>query len=278
MVTGVSDLISNPTRMTAVTIFSRRAAEGEDSGALWPKIAAASAFLGWTALAGLAALSSQLIPMVLGHRWIAAGPIIAILCLQRAFTLIDGVSVPLLVAYNHARSPLGIQVAMTISGVILLFVMARHGVGAAAWSSVLIAAASMVICATIAAWNFPGLLQGIPGVLPVALGPPLATSVTAFVLAHVLRGDHFGLLANVVLEVAGGVAAFAITVFCIRGRVVDVLHSLNPPAPASRTSDDGGTAPTDHGDDDGASVSRPRNSRSAAQPIIGQSPSIAAKP
>jgi len=101
MVTGVSDLVSNPTRMTAVTIFSRRAAEGLESGPLWPRIAAASAFLGWTALAGLAAVSDPVVTLVLGSRWSAAGPIVAILCLQRGFTLID-------VGHgDHQRRPVG---------------------------------------------------------------------------------------------------------------------------------------------------------------------------
>ena len=69
MVTGVSDLINNPTRLTAVTIFSRGAADGVQSASRWPRIAAATALLGWTALCGLAAISNRAVPMVLGPRW-----------------------------------------------------------------------------------------------------------------------------------------------------------------------------------------------------------------
>lgn len=230
IVTGVSDLVSNPTRLTAVTIFSRRSAEGLESGALWSRIAAASAFLGWTALAGLAAVSAQVVPLVLGHRWSAAGPVVAILCLQRAFTLIDGVTGPLLVAYNHVRALLGIQMIMALVSVVLLAMMARYGVAAAAVSTVLTAGASMLICAGVAHWNFTGLLAGLPRVLPVALGPPLATSIAAFAFARCLSPSGHGILADVVLEIAAGAGGFAIAVFVLRSRVIDILHSLNPPA------------------------------------------------
>jgi O-antigen/teichoic acid export membrane protein len=237
VVTGVSDLISNPTRMTAITIFSRRAGGNLDSGALWPKIAAASAMLGWAALAGLAAISSQIVPLVLGARWKAAAPVIAILCLQRAFTLVDGVTAPMLVAYNYVRELLAIQVVMAITSVMLLAVMARYGVGAAAWSSVITAGASMWVCATLASRKFPGLLPKLPGVLPVALGPPLATGTTAFALTLFLHTGGARDLAALALEVAAGLGAFAVAVFALRGGVLDVLHSLNPPAKPGHGND-----------------------------------------
>jgi len=253
MVTGVSDLVSNPTRLTAVTLFSRRAAEGLESGPLWPRIAAASAFLGWTALAGLAAVSAQVVPLVLGARWSAAGPIIAILCLQRAFALIDGVTGPLLVAYSHVRLLLGVQLAVAIASVALLAVMARYGVAAAALSSALAAGASMVICAAIASRIFPGLMAGLPRVLPVALGPPLATSIAAFAAARLLHPAGPAILTDVVLEVAAGVAAFGAAVFVLRSRVIDILHALNPPA----------RAPAGHDGRDAGQALRPR-----AQPAL----------
>jgi O-antigen/teichoic acid export membrane protein len=230
MVTGVSDLVSNPTRLTAVTIFSRRSAEGLESGPLWPRIAAASAFMGWTALAGLAAISDQVVPLVLGARWAAAGPIVAILCLQRAFTLIDVVTGPLLVAYSHVRVLFGVQLAMAIASVALLAVMARYGVAAAALSSVLTAGASMVILATIASRKFTGLANGLPRVLPVALGPALATSMAAFVASRYLVAPGPHVVAGILREVAAGAAGFAAAVVLLRRRVIDILHALNPPA------------------------------------------------
>lgn len=229
MVTGVSDLVSNPTRLTAVTIFSRRAADGLESGPLWPRIAAASAFIGWTALAGLAAISDQAVPLVLGARWAAAGPIVAILCLQRAFSLIDGVTGPMLVAYSHVRALFGVQLAMAIASVALLAVMARYGVAAAALSSVLIAGASMLITATFASRNFSGLIDGLPRALPVALLPALATSVAAFAAARTFGGPDSDVVGSVVREVAAGAAGFALAVVLLRRSVVDTLQALNPP-------------------------------------------------
>jgi O-antigen/teichoic acid export membrane protein len=230
MVTGVSDLVSNPTRLTAITIFSRRASEGLESGPLWSRIAAASAFIGWTALAGLAAISDQVVPLVLGTRWAAAGPIVAILCLQRAFTLMDGVTGPLLVAYSHVRSIFTVQLAMAITSVILLTVMARYGVAAAAFSSVLTAGLSTVILVAIAGRTFQGLIAGLPRVLPVALGPALATSMAAYAAARYLSGPGTDVTTIIIREVVAGAAGFAVTVVLLRKSVVQVLQALNPPA------------------------------------------------
>jgi O-antigen/teichoic acid export membrane protein len=230
MVTGVSDLVSNPTRLTAVTIFSSRSAAGLESGPLWPRIAAASAFIGWTALAGLAAISEQVVPLVLGPRWAAAGPIVAILCLQRAFSLIDGVTGPMLVAYSHVRALFGVQLAMAIASVALLAVMAHYGVAAAAFSSVLTAAASMVILIAMASRNFAGLIGGLPRVLPVAVVPALATSMAAFVASRYLAAPAPDVLTTVVREVVAGAAGFAAAVVLQRRSVVEMLQALNPPS------------------------------------------------
>jgi hypothetical protein len=115
-------------------------------------------------------------------------------------------------------------------GVVLRALMARYGVGAAALSSVIAAGASMLICGALAARTFPGLAAGLPRVLPVALGPPLATSLAAFAAARLLGPGHHGMLADMALEVAAGAGAFAVTVFSLRGCVIDILHSLNQPA------------------------------------------------
>ena len=229
MVTGVSDLVSNPTRMTAVTIFSRRAAEGLESGPLWPRIAAASAFLGWTALAGLAAVSDPVVTLVLGSRWSAAGPIVAILCLQRGFTLIDGVTGPMLVAYSHVRALFGVQLAMAITSVALLAVVARYGVAAVAFSSALTAGASMLIFAALATRYFEGLLRGLPRVLPVAILPAAAASLAVFASTRLLHSTGVDVVAGVLREVAVGALAFAAAAMALRSGVIYVLQALNPP-------------------------------------------------
>jgi O-antigen/teichoic acid export membrane protein len=232
VVTSVSDLISNPTRMTAVTLFSRRAADGRDSAPLWPKVAAAAAFLGWTALAGLAAVSAPLTPLVLGSKWRSAGAVVAILCLQRAFVMVDGVTTQLLVAYGHARNLLAVQASMAVLSVILLLVMVRFGVEAAALSSSLTALVSLLVCAAIAARTFPNLLAGAPRVLPVALLPPLAASAAAFAALRLIRPADLGDLAAVAVAVAAGAAAFGAVAIALRRPVIEVLQALNHPTRA----------------------------------------------
>jgi O-antigen/teichoic acid export membrane protein len=247
MVTGVSDLINQPTRMMAITLFSRRAALGRPSGEAWPKFAAACALLGWTALAALAAMSAQITPLVLGTRWTGAAPIIAILCLQRAFALIDGVSAPLLVAYGHAKALLAAQATVAILGVVLLSALAPFGVAAAAASSVIAAAASALTLATMIARAHGGgrALIGVARVAPVALAPMLAT-VAAVLMTQRLLGPlglapaapaalaRLAPLANVAIEAAAGALAWAAAALLLRGEVLRVLHALNPaPSPAA---------------------------------------------
>jgi O-antigen/teichoic acid export membrane protein len=229
MVTGVSDLINQPTRMMAITLFSRRAAEGRESGEAWPRFAAACALLGWTALAGLAVLSPQITPLVLGPRWIGAAPIIAILCLQRAFALIDGVSAPLLVAYGHARTLLTVQIALATASIVLLSAMAPFGVQYAAFSSVIVAAASSVTLATLIGRLYRGAAAGIARVAPVALGP-MALAVAAVLLAvQALSAAQLPPFVRLGVEVAAGAGAWAFAAFALRAEVIRVLHALNPP-------------------------------------------------
>jgi O-antigen/teichoic acid export membrane protein len=236
MVTGVSDLINQPTRMMAITLFSRRAAEGRDPGDAWPRFAAACALLGWTALAGLAAVSAQVTPLVLGPRWRGAAPIIAILCLQRAFALIDGVSAPLLVAYGHARLLLTTQAMVAVASVALLTAMAPFGVAAAALSSVIAAAVSTMCLATLIGRFYGGVVGGIVRVAPVALGPMIAAVAGALLAGAGERPLHLAPIVALLGEAAGGGGAWALAALVLRGQVVRVLYALNPPGAAAEAS------------------------------------------
>jgi O-antigen/teichoic acid export membrane protein len=242
MVTGVSDLINNPTRITSMTVFSRQAAHGADSGHLWPRIAAATALLGWTGLAGLAAISSQGVSLVLGPRWAGAGPVVAILCLQRACALIDGVTIPMLVAYSHVRIVLTVQIASAIGGLILLILMAPYGVVATAIASVIAAVASSGLLIILAARRFSGMLAGLPRVALVALVPAILTGASAWAAGRALGGGHPAIL-RMAVEVGAGALAFSVSVFALRRQALEVLHALNQPRSVGAAAGLGGAAP-----------------------------------
>ncbi len=226
IVTGVSDLISNPTRTMAMTVFSNRAANGLDSRDIWPRIAGASALVGWTALVGMAAVSDRIVPIVLGAKWTAAAPVITVLCLRRAFALMDGVSNPLLVAYGRVRSLFTVQLAMAIAGVLLLTLFARFGVVAAAWTTVVVAAVSMAICAFLALRMTPVPPSGLLRVAPVAFGPPAAAGLAAIAVNAVI-GRELTPIGGLALEIAAGGAAWALMVFANRPSVLEALHAFN---------------------------------------------------
>jgi O-antigen/teichoic acid export membrane protein len=232
IVTGVSDLVSNPTRTMAMTVFSSRAANGLDSSDVWPRLAGASAFLGWTALAGMAAVSGQIVPVVLGAKWAGAAPVITVLCLRRAISLLDGVSNPLLVAYGHVRALFAVQIAMAVGSVILLVFLARFGVVAAAWSTVLISAASAMICMVLASRmsSSTGYLAGLLAMAPVALGPPAAAALAALAAGAFLAPHRLPLMLELFLQVSAGAVAWSLLVLANRTSILDALHALNATA------------------------------------------------
>jgi O-antigen/teichoic acid export membrane protein len=224
VVTAVSDIFSHPTQILGAAIFSRLSSQRQSPSDIWPRIAGASAFLGWSALAGLAAVADRAVPIVLGSQWNGSGLVIAILCAARALSLVDAVTVPLLVAFDKSRYVFNIQLVTALCSVPLLWMVARFGVAATAAGAVIISLFSTLSYGRICLKVFAGSAYRIRQVVPIALLPPIITYLGAW--AFLFAGPKLGDMHAVLLAIGAGSAAWLIAATLLRRSAIEALHAL----------------------------------------------------
>lgn len=234
IVGAVTDMFAQPTRILAATLFSARAAVGESSADLWPRIVTSATFIGWSALAGLAVVAPTAVPIVLGPQWTAAAPIVTILCLARAFNMLDAVTNPLLVTQNRQKTLLAMQTGTSIVLIAGLFAFAHYGTASAAW--VVTAIDALVTCSLL--WlclrSFPEAAGALRKGVLVALAHVLAVSVVAFSVQPLMRHVTSSPLWQLIGAIATGGVAWGLVAFVQRRAVVDALRALSPSRPASQ--------------------------------------------
>jgi O-antigen/teichoic acid export membrane protein len=223
--TAVADIFSHPTQILGAAIFSRFASHRQSPKDIWPRIAGASAFLGWSALAGLAAIADRAVPIILGAQWKGSGLIIAILCGARALSLLDAVTVPLLVAFDKSRSVFNIQLVTALCSVPLLWLAARFGVAATAGGAVMMSLFGSLCYTRVCLRTFPGSADRLWQVVPIALLPPVVTyfGAWAFLFAGPKMTDRHAVL----LAVIAGITAWLLATAVLRRSAMDALHALN---------------------------------------------------
>jgi O-antigen/teichoic acid export membrane protein len=222
LVTAIADMIGQPTRLIAMTIFSARAARGVSSATVWPGIFAVSAIFGWSALAGLAAGASTFVPLILGAKWAAAVPIVAILCIARAFTVLDSITGAALVAADHARVLLYRQTIAGVTLLITLTIVAPFGVVAVAVATAVVALANSVLLLAFVLRRLDGSSDALRTQLPLIGLPLCATAAgawTAQLLSQTLALPPIG--KAVLVVIAGGVGwAFAVALLNRKARAL----------------------------------------------------------
>lgn len=226
VVTAAADIFSHPTQILSATIFSRHAAEGKAPDTIWPQISGASAFLGWSALAGLAAISDLIVPIILGPQWTGTGTVIALLCIARTFSLIDAATVPLLIAFDRSRTVFKVQLWTAIGSVVLLWMVSRFGVAAAAGSAIAISAITTAGYCLVAARLFPGSLNELKSMAAISVLPAFTLYLAAKTcLALVPRS--VGTVPTTTLVIAVGLLAWLFTAFLFRRAATTALHAFN---------------------------------------------------
>ncbi|HWF63333.1 MAG TPA: oligosaccharide flippase family protein [Rhizomicrobium sp.] len=224
VVTAVADIFSHPTQILGAAIFSRLSSQRQSPRDIWPRIAGASAFLGWSALAGLAAIADRAVPIILGSQWNGSGLIIAILCAARALSLVDAVTVPLLVAFDKSRSVFNIQLVTALCSVPLLWMLARFGVAATAAGAVIMSLFATLSYGRVCLRIFTGSADRLLQVVPIALLPPILTYLGAW--AFLFAGPKMGDTHAVLFAVAAGATAWLVTATVLRRSAIDALHAL----------------------------------------------------
>jgi O-antigen/teichoic acid export membrane protein len=228
IVTAISDMFVNPAQMLAMTHFSARASRDQPSDELWPRVFTAFAFIGWPALAGLAALSKFLVPLILGPRWAEAAPIVAIICVTRANGFLTSVIDPLLVAYDRRRPVLVIQVLATVATLLGVVLASPHGVVAAAISTACITWGSSVPLLIYTFRIFPSSRAGALRAIPAVLLPVVLTAGAAIGSARLVTGTVHDPVVLAAAGVLAGAAAWLLASLAFRTRIGSALRSLTP--------------------------------------------------
>jgi O-antigen/teichoic acid export membrane protein len=226
VVTAASDIFTHPTQILSATIFSRHAAEGKAPDTIWPQISGASAFLGWSALAGLAAVSDRITPFILGSQWSGTGAIIGLLCIARAFSLVDAATVPLLVAFDRARAVFKVQIWTAIGSIVLLWVVSRFGVAAAAGSAIVISAVTTTGYCLLGIRLFPNSLNGLRAIIALSLLPALVLYLAAEA-SLMLVPERLGTLSSTSVGIACGLLAWSFAAFLFRRTATAALDAFN---------------------------------------------------
>jgi O-antigen/teichoic acid export membrane protein len=163
---------------------------------------------------------------MLGPRWTGTGIVIALLCIARAFSLIDAATVPLLVAFDRSSIVFKIQAWTAIGSVALLWVVSRFGVAAAASSAIAISAITTGGYSLIAARLFPGSLKELRPAAAIGMLPAFTLFLAAKAcLAIVPR--TLGTVPTTTLAVAAGLLAWLLSAFLFRRAATTALHAFN---------------------------------------------------
>lgn len=227
LVTSVADLFTQPTRLLGMTFYSKQAASGSQSGEFVARVFSVAAVVGWSALAGLAISSQTLVPLLLGPSWSGAAPVVSILCLARAFSLIDASIAPALVAHNKQRSVLVNQTLVVPVLVASLLILSPYGVLPATYAVVLAAGFNSICMLVSLHKHLRPTLSGLKTAGPIAIVPAVSVVVGGWIAGQISMrfsvGDQIHLAAVIVF----GALFWCFAVLSLRRSIRSVVHALN---------------------------------------------------
>lgn len=244
LVTAVSDIFTQPIRLIAMTTFSARAAAGRGSNDIWTRMFALVVATGGSVLAGVAAVSGLVVPLLLGKSWAQTAMLLPIIAITRAVSLIDSVTGPLLVAHDHQRAAFRLQVFVSLIGLPMLVAAARYGLQAATLAVLVAALLGRSVVVVMTARLIPPGDVRMLSLLRVMLIPVVATVAGALITRNVLDVRGLGIKPLAVLSIAGGFAAWAGAMLLMRrqfGAMIAMLqssdHDVRSPNPHSETGE-----------------------------------------
>lgn len=94
---------------------------------------------------GLAVLADTMMEAVFGVKWLAAAPIMQILCLAAVLWPLHVINVNVLLAQGHSRLIFNLQIVKSILGIALLVIGSRYGIIGIAWSQVALSGAGFIL-------------------------------------------------------------------------------------------------------------------------------------
>lgn len=225
LVSALTDLFAQPLQKIVQTNMSALTARDRSLDHSWLAIFVTVAAIGWTALAMLASLANDIVPVLLGPQWQPAVPVVIIFCLVRSLTLVDSCSTVILVCGDRQRFMLRVQIVVATAVLATSALLASYGVVAVAIGTGFIMAGLTLRYAFEAA-----RISGVTDYdLAVAIGVAMVPALGAILGVVVLRllmielddaVTHF-----TVRAIATGIGAI-IGFYCIRHRLAHSLRSL----------------------------------------------------
>lgn len=216
VVSALADMFVQPAGLLVTTGLAAERARGGAGDGAWLRLSGLFGALCWPALAGLAVVSDEIAPVMLGPAWAGAGPIIAVFCVARMAALPIAVASSVLVIEDRQNRVLWIQSAAAIATAVLTLALASQGPIAAAFATTLVALGWAAALA-VAAWRARRVHGGALGDLALlVLWPTLATLGLAWggrLLAlhwHLPPGQTLGLV------VPMGLAGWGLSLHAVR--------------------------------------------------------------
>jgi O-antigen/teichoic acid export membrane protein len=231
IVSALSDLFVQPLLKIAQTNVSARVARGQGPGKAWLGMFAAVAAFAWAALAALALTAHDIIPIILGPQWTAASPLVVIFCFARAFSVLDSVATPVLVASDQQRFMLRIQLAvasLTITGSAAL---AYVGPSAVATGVACLGASLSILYAQRALALSGAHSRDFLEAVVIALVPALAVAMAYLAsdwAARALTGEPCPLALQILWMMVAGIIGLAV----VRRPLLAAIATLGAPTAA----------------------------------------------
>lgn len=203
-------------------VYSSEQENREVLKALMRKAIKLSSFIMFPMMMGLAAVTSEIIPILLGDQWLPSVGLMQILCFEYVFYPIHTANLQAINSVGRSDVYLKLEIIKKIIGIILLLFSIRFGITGIALSSVLIS----LICTFINAYpnkkllNY-GYIQQVKDILPGFL---IAGVMAAIVYSMSVFNINIFLL--LVLKIAAGVLIYTVLAVFFCKEEVETLKQI----------------------------------------------------
>ncbi len=227
IVTAASDVFAQPAGLLAGTQLARRFARGAAPDDTFIRLFCGIAIFAWPALALMASLADRLTPLVLGKQWLAAAPVVTIICLARMVELVGTPSSAQLVSYDRQGVVLKNQLIASVSLAVLSLGAARFGVVAVALVNVFVALLSTTLLAR-AASRLGGVRRDVWVRAAVLVGAPTLLTLVAVWVGRILLSESLDQRPILFIAAATlcGMGGWLAGVSLFYRRALDAIHSL----------------------------------------------------
>lgn len=226
IVSALSDLFAQPLQKIAQTNLYARMAKGKDADDSWLNMLSGVGAISWALLTGLGLAANDIVPFVLGPKWAPAGPLVMILCLVRAFSILNAVTNSLLVGHDRQRKILSVQICVSVMILLAAWLMSKFGVQAVTIAVGLVQIGLSFVYMRMALELTGTSFRILLGHIMPALIPSVCVALAMLAVGPWMMQLPVGSLARVATQLAVGTMGFLIGVALTRRRLVFALGHL----------------------------------------------------